>query len=196
MRKRDLVAFFLNIHNAMVVDGLIPDANKKVQIGGFSDYVRLLSSIKYNIAGLYLTPTDIEYLVLLPDKPLPKGIKKNTKRVKLNLFGDYKNDLLQFGISYGCAETPPIYIYTKDVNSELKRVAKSYITSRCICKDDCIVVPKVFKTYTQIVNVREFNTDHKAYSYLSTELASIVFDEWNSGKDIIEPYNNLVISYI
>ncbi|KAL1194028.1 hypothetical protein V5N11_005523 [Cardamine amara subsp. amara] len=154
MAREEKLAFWINIHNALVMHAYI--------VYGFGEDTtsRMILKAAFNIGGEWLNAYDIQSSIL--------GIRtyNSTSRLRTlfplarssktsinghNYALDYTEPLLHFALSTGASTDPMVRVYTPErIFQELRQAREGFIqTSVGFEKDTKILLPKIIYNYAK-----------------------------------------------
>ncbi|CAN8302550.1 unnamed protein product [Cochlearia groenlandica] len=158
MAREEKLAFWINIHNALVMHGYI--------VYGISDdrTKKMVMKAAFNIGGEWINAYDIQSSIL--------GIRVYHSSSRLRkLFSparssrtsscghtyalDYTEPLLHFSLSTGASSDPMVRVYTAEgIFQELRQARDEFIkTSVDFEKDKMILLPKIIYNYAKDISV-------------------------------------------
>mmetsp|Transcript_869 Transcript_869/g.2685 ORF Transcript_869/g.2685 Transcript_869/m.2685 type:complete len:544 (+) Transcript_869:814-2445(+) len=156
--RRELMAFFINIYNALVVHGMVLFGPAESTI----KRLQWFSQVRYTIGGMDFSCNDIEHGVLRGNAPSPASIgvllgkpswarptfKKGDPRARLAVQPMDKR--IHFALVCGAKSCPPIRVYTPDELEEgLDAAAASFCEGEVTVQHEAHVVElsSIFKWY-------------------------------------------------
>jgi hypothetical protein len=194
--ESEKLAFWINLYNTIVVDGIIAIGIKKSikEVAGF------FSKIKYVIGGYAFSPDDIEHGILranrrLPLKPFnqfgPFNPKKKFSLKKLD-------PRIHFALVCGSRSCAPIQYYTPEkIDEELETAALNFVNSSeviIIPEEKRVLISQIFKWYetdfggtTGILGfIERYILDDDKKKFLGTTKSNLTVDylyyDWNLNK--------------
>lgn len=145
--KNETIAFWINLYNAIVIDGIVTlDIKHSIR-----EVLWFLSRIKYNINGYHFSPNDIEHGILRANSRHPIVLLRQfSKRNARNNFSMNTIDpRIHFALVCGSNSCPPIKFYTtENINNELEHATSNFINSpEVIAIPNKLLVSPIFKWY-------------------------------------------------
>ncbi len=147
--ETEKLAFWINLYNTIVVDGIIENRVKE----SVKEVIGFFSRIKYIIGGYSFSPDDIEHGVLRANSRKPSRVWKqfgllNAKR-KFSL--RHIDPRIHFALVCGSRSCAPIKYYTSEgIYDELEMATKNFINSSevmVIPEENRILISQIFKWY-------------------------------------------------
>lgn len=147
--ERDKLAFWINLYNSIVVDGIIALGIRS----SVKEVMGFFSKIKYEIGGYGFSPDDMEHGVLRgnsrpPGVPFRQfGLLDPRRKLALR-----ELDLrVHFALVCGSRSCAPIKFYTpENIHEELERAAVSFVNSSeviAIPEEGRLIISMIFKWY-------------------------------------------------
>jgi hypothetical protein len=194
--ESEKLAFWINLYNTIVVDGIIAIGIKKSikEVAGF------FSKIKYVIGGYAFSPDDIEHGILranrrLPLKPFNQFGRFNPKK-KFSL--KKLDPRIHFALVCGSRSCAPIQYYTPEkIDEELETAALNFVNSSeviIIPEEKRVLISQIFKWYetdfggtTGILGfIERYILDDDKKKFLGTTKSNLTVDylyyDWNLNK--------------
>ncbi len=148
---KEKLAFWINLYNAMVIDGIISLGIKN----SINEVGRFFMKVKYKIGGYNFSLNDILNGILRKNKkpakclPPPFLFLDSRKRFMV----DEVDPRIHFAISCGINACAPIKFYTPEkIDKELDIAAKSFINSSEVIilpEENRIILSEIFKRYEE-----------------------------------------------
>ena len=170
---RGLLAFFINIYNALVIHGNIERGTPSTTWQRY----KFFSTVSYDIGGHIFSLNDIENGILRGNKPSMATLymtpfSKGDPRLAYSLAS--VEPRIHFALNCGAKSCPPIKTFTEDeVDTELATATEAYLEN-----DDAIVVEAekgsvhlsmLFKWYHSDFGANKFEILQWIYDHMSSK---------------------------
>jgi hypothetical protein len=194
--ERQQLAFWINLYNTIVVDGII-ETNVKESV---KEVVGFFSKIKYIIGGNRFSPDDIEHGILRANKRKPSrpwrqfGIFNPKKRLSLK----HLDPRVHFALVCGSRSCAPIKYYTPEgIYDELELATESFVNSSEVMimpEENRVLISQIFKWYepdfggtSGAINfIQKYILDKDKKDFLERDIAHLGIDylhyDWNLNK--------------
>ncbi len=194
--REEKLAFWINIYNTIVVDGIISLGIKS----SVKEVMGFFSRIKYIIGGHRFSPDDIEHGILRANKRHPLrpfrqfGLFDPRKRYSLSKM----DPRIHFALVCGSRSCAPIRFYTPDgIDRELEMAAINFINSSevvVIPEERKLAISKIFKWYEKdfggikgvIDFINRYTVDDDKKTFLLEQSRQLKIDylyyDWNLNK--------------
>ena len=194
--EREKLAFWINLYNTIVIDGIIANGIKM----SVKEVVGFFSRIKYDIGGYRFSPDDIEHGILRANRRRPSRPWKQLSRLNFkSRFALRSLDpRIHLALVCGSRSCAPITYYTPEgIYSELELAAKNFVNSSeviVIPEERRMLISQIFKWYeidfggiSGVLNfVRKYILDDDKRTFLESGDTDIRIDylyyDWNLNK--------------
>ncbi|XP_020690335.1 uncharacterized protein LOC110105260 isoform X1 [Dendrobium catenatum] len=164
MEQNEQLAFWLNIHNALMLHAFLAYGLHKNQMRNTSS----INRAAYNIGGCSVNIYIIQHLILgsshphCPSSHFRSLLASATKFRKIHSKHPYSLDHPEphayFALCIGASSDPAVRIYTaKDVHQELNLAKKEYIQAKVSIQKSKIILPKLLYYYAKAASIELSN---------------------------------------
>jgi hypothetical protein len=190
------LAFWINLYNTIVVDGIIALGIKSSVKGVFGFFTR----IKYIIGGYRFSPDDIEHGILRANSrhPWHPFRQFGPFEKKKNFSLEKKDPRIQFALVCGSRSCAPIKFYTPEkIDEELEVATRNFVNSSeviIVPEEKRMLISSIFKWYKSDFGGRKgvldfierYLADERYKKFIREERANIkieyLYYDWNLNK--------------
>lgn len=158
--RKEKLAFWINLYNALVVDGVI---SRHVIKSVGSNYIELLAFFRgtsYDVAGFRMSCDDIEHGVLRGNRghPMLPGNHFSASDPRRKWLVDPLDARIHFALNCAGRSCPPIQVYTADdIDAQLDLAARNFVNSDFSINDErnTVHLSAIFGWYKEDFGGRE-----------------------------------------
>lgn len=151
--EEEILAFFLNLHNFMILFGLCQMRLSRLP-QSLGDWARYEATLRFKVGPSVYTPLEVHHLVIRAGLSLPSFLANSphlTSRSGDPKF-EYKyskaNELVNLGVSFPYKSSPPLRIYMPEtVDASLKETAGIFFARSRLTRGKQLLLPAILEVY-------------------------------------------------
>ena len=152
--RSDRLAFWLNLYNALVIDGIISYGVRRSVAEERLGVLAFFRRTAYNIGGMRFSCDDIEHGILRSNSrhPFLPGRQFGGRDPRRAWIIDPPDARVHFALNCGSRSCPPIGVYSADhIDAQLTLATRSFLNQEAILepRQDTLGLPSIFRWFAR-----------------------------------------------